>query len=103
MMMKKTIPSLAAALAALALSNCAPQNNMQQDAAVGAVGGALAGAIIGNNVGDGNGARGALIGAALGGAGGAAVGNNKDLQQGRGYTVQRQNPYGQPQQVYPQY
>ena len=42
-------------------------------------------------MGDGNAARGAVIGGLLGGAGGAAVGNNKDLQQGRGYTLQQQN------------
>ncbi len=101
--MKKTITTTLAALSALALSNCAPQNNLQRDAAVGAAGGALLGGIIGNNVGDGNAARGAAIGGLLGGAGGAAVGNNKDLQQGRGYTVQQQNQQGQPQQVYPQY
>lgn len=99
--LNKTIASSLAAFAALALSNCAPQNNMQQDAGIGAAGGAIAGAIIGNNVGDGNAARGALIGGLLGGAGGAAVGNNKDLQQGAGYTLQQQNQYGQ-QQVYPQ-
>ncbi|MBK1834198.1 YMGG-like glycine zipper-containing protein [Roseibacillus ishigakijimensis] len=100
--MKKTMTTAAAALSALALSNCAPQNNMQRDAAVGAAGGAILGGIIGNNVGDGNAARGAVIGGLLGGAGGAAVGNNKDLQQGRGYTLQQQNPYYGQQQVYPQ-
>lgn len=86
--MKKGSTSIVVLTAALALSNCAPQNNMQRDAAAGAAIGALGGAIIGNNVGDGNGARGAVIGGLLGGAGGAAVGNNKDLQQGRGYAPQ---------------
>ena len=97
--------SLSASLgfgAILLLSNCAPQNNLQRDAAIGAAGGALVGGIIGNNVGDGNATRGAVIGGLLGGAGGAAVGNNKDLEQGRGYTLQQQSPQGQPQQVYPQ-
>ena len=100
--MKKTIIASVSAISALILSNCAPQNNLQQDAAIGAAGGAIAGAIIGNNVGDNNGARGALIGGLLGGAGGAAVGNNRDLEQGRGYTLQKQNQYAQPQQTYQQ-
>ncbi|WP_411844880.1 YMGG-like glycine zipper-containing protein [Roseibacillus persicicus] len=86
--MKKTITASLAVVSAIALSNCAPQNNMQRDAATGAAGGAVLGGIIGNNVGDGNAARGAAIGAALGGLGGAAVGNNKDMQQGGGYTGQ---------------
>ena len=103
--MKKAITITLTAISALALSNCAPQNNLQQDAAIGGAGGALLGGIIGNNVGDGNAARGALIGGILGGAGGAAVGNNKDLQQGRGYVLQQQGQgqYAQPQQTYRQY
>ena len=100
--MKKTITALLAITGALSLSNCAPQNNLQQDAAIGAAGGALLGAVVGNNVGDRNAARGAVIGGLLGGAGGAAVGNNKDLEQGRGYTIQQQNQYAQPQYGQPQ-
>lgn len=91
--MKQTLMTGLAAVAAISLSNCAPQNNLQRDAAVGAAGGAVLGGIIGNNVGDGNAARGAVIGGLLGGAGGAAVGNNKDLEQGRGYTLNKQNQY----------
>lgn len=93
--MKKTITASLAAITAISLSNCAPQNNLQRDAAIGTAGGALAGAIIGNNVGDKNAGRGAIIGGVLGGLGGAAVGNNKDLEQGRGYTVQQQQPQQQ--------
>ena len=89
-----------ALLAALSLSNCAPQNNLQRGVAIGSVGGALAGGIIGNNVGDENGTRGAVIGGLLGAATGAAVGNNQDLQQGGGYVLQQQNPNTQPQQVF---
>ena len=44
--MNKTISSLTVIAAAMALSNCAPQNNLQRDAAIGAVGGAVAGGII---------------------------------------------------------
>lgn len=100
--MKKTITTSIAALTAFTLVNCAPQNNLQRDAAIGGGAGALIGGIIGNNTGDGNSARGALIGGALGAATGAAVGNNKDLQQGNGYTLNKQNQYAQPQPVYPQ-
>ncbi len=99
--MKNIILAGLAPLSALLLSQCAPQNNLQRDAAIGAAGGAILGGIVGNNVGDRNATRGALIGGILGGAGGAAIGNNKDLQQGRGYTVQQQNPQGAPQQVFP--
>ena len=89
--MKQTITATLTVVAAISLSNCTPQNNLQRDAAIGATGGAILGGVIGNSVGDGNAARGAVIGGLLGGAGGAAVGNNKDLQQGRGYTLQQQN------------
>ena len=93
--MKKTLTASMTIVAAFALSNCAPQNNLQRGVAIGTAGGALAGAIIGNNVGDNNGGRGALIGAAIGGLSGAAIGNNQDLEQGRGYTVQQQQPLQQ--------
>lgn len=86
--MKKTIPTLTTIAVAIALSNCAPQNNLQRNAAIGAAGGALAGGIIGNNVGDRNATRGAIIGGVLGGAGGAALGNVQDLEQGGGYAPQ---------------
>lgn len=84
--MKTTITTLATLSAAFALSNCAPQNNLQRDAAIGAAGGAILGGVIGNQTGgDGNGKKGAIIGGLLGGAGGAVVGDNKDKQQ-RGYS-----------------
>lgn len=84
--MKTTITTFATLSAAFALSNCAPQNNLQRDAAIGATGGAILGGIIGNQTGgEGNGRKGAVIGGLLGGAGGAVVGDNKDKQQQGGY------------------
>ncbi|MDP0492483.1 MAG: glycine zipper domain-containing protein [Verrucomicrobiota bacterium JB023] len=90
--MKQTLAIATSVSLAFALSNCAPQNNMQADAATGAAVGGVLGAIVGNNVGDGDAGRGALLGAALGGAAGAAHGHNKD-QGGTGLI-----PQAQPQQ-----
>ena len=98
--MKITFTTSLAALCALTLSNCAPQNNLQRDAAIGAAAGGVLGGIVGKNTGDHNTGRGVLIGSLLGGAGGAAIGNNKDLQQGNGYTLQKQNPQGLPCLLY---
>jgi uncharacterized protein YcfJ len=80
--MKRIVTPLILAAAVLGLSNCAPQNNMQRDAATGAAAGAVIGGVIGHQ--SGKTAEGALLGGALGGAGGAAIGNQKDKQY-RGY------------------
>lgn len=84
--MKKTIITITTLSAAFALSNCAPQNNLQRDAAIGATGGAILGGVIGNQTGgEGNAKKGAIIGGLLGGAGGAVVGDNKDKRQQGAY------------------
>ena len=79
--MKTTILTLASAITAIALSNCAAPAgpNTQRGAATGALGGALLGGIIGHQSGN------ALEGAAIGVAGGAVVGgtygNARDKEQ----------------------
>jgi phage tail tape-measure protein len=90
--MKKTLTLITTTTAAFSLSNCAPQNYTQRDAAIGAGAGAIGGAIIGNQIGDGEGTAGALIGAGLGGTTGAVIGSNKD-QQRRGYSRAPQPQY----------
>lgn len=81
--MKTIYLSIASAVVALTLSNCAAPAgpNTQRGAATGALGGALLGGVVGHQSGR------ALEGAAIGAAGGAVVGgtygNARDQEQNR--------------------
>lgn len=74
----KTLTTIIALSAGLALAACASAPNTTRGAATGAAVGAAAGAIIGNNTGDGDAGEGAAIGAAIGAAAGAAAGCERD-------------------------